>query len=126
MRILYICTGNSFRSPVAEALTRKHHDMEVESAGVSAVDFVSPAARDWLKKRDALKYVKPDPDQISQRAIEEADKVVCMMPRHSEYIKRNFNVDPDKVEVWKVEDPIHPGKEPEEAFKEIEEKVRGL
>lgn len=46
MRVLYICTGNSFRSPVAEALTRKYKpEFEVEPAGVQPL-------------RNTFKYLK--------------------------------------------------------------------
>lgn len=105
-------------------MTRKYYpELEVESAGVSAVDFVAEVTKKQLRKKDALQYVKPDPDQISQRALDEANKVICMMPKHSEYIKRNFDVDPDKISVWNVKDPINPDKEPEEAFQQIEDKI---
>ena len=127
MRILYICTGNSYRSPLAESLTRKiRPEIEVESAGIHAVNEVAEVTKNQLEKMDAVQYVKPRPDQISQRAIDEADRVVCMMPKHSEYIKRNFEIDPGKIEVWNIEDPIHPDIKPEEAFEEIEEEVRDI
>lgn len=110
---------------MAEALTRKFHPgIEVESAGIQAVDFVAEITKNRLEEKEALEFVKPDPDQVSQRALDEANRVVCMMPKHSEYIKRNFEVSPGKIVVWDVKDPIHPGVDENESFEEIEEKVR--
>ncbi|EHK01397.1 hypothetical protein HRED_08563 [Candidatus Haloredivivus sp. G17] len=54
------------------------------------LEFVAEVTKNHLKEREVLEFVKPDPDQVSQRALDEADRVVCMMPKHSEYIKRNF------------------------------------
>lgn len=127
MRVLFICTGNSFRSPVAEALTRKHHPgLEVESAGTDATDHIAENAKQLLREENSLQYVKPSPDQVSQRAIDEADRVVVMMPEHREYLLDNFDVDPGSIEVWNIRDPVNPGVEPGEAFQEIEEKVGRL
>ena len=127
VRILFICTGNSYRSPLAEALIRKHHsNYEVESAGVHPIDKIAEITQDQLEKSDALEYLKPVPDKISQRAMTEADRIVCMMPRHSEFVKRNFDLNPMNIEVWNIEDPNHPDTDYERAFERIEEEVRQI
>lgn len=59
MRILFVCTGNTCRSPMAEALLRKLAKqrgiaIEVRSAGVSTVDglAISTNAAETLRARD--------------------------------------------------------------------------
>lgn len=127
MRVLYVCTGNSFRSPAAEALTRLHHpELEVESAGTSAVGFISDPALNFLKDHGAVEFVKPEPDQISQRAVDEADRIVAMMPEHREYILENFDVDQGKIEVWNVKDGIRPEVDPQDSMKKILAKVNSI
>ncbi|MFB6116609.1 MAG: hypothetical protein ABEK10_03795 [Candidatus Nanosalina sp.] len=127
MRILYVCTGNSHRSPVAEALTRKYHpELEVESAGTSAVGSISEIAHQEVQGEGAENFLKPEPDQLTVRAVEEADRIVCMMPRHRGYLERNYDVEDKDVEVWDIEDPVNPGINSQKVFREINKNVRKL
>jgi protein-tyrosine-phosphatase len=127
MRVFYICTGNSFRSPVAEALTRKYHPtFEVESAGTHAIDHIANDAERLLEREDARKYVKPHPDHISQRAIDQADLIVVFERMHKDHLLGHFKVSPKKIINWDIEDPIKPNISPNDAFARIKKKVRAL
>jgi protein-tyrosine-phosphatase len=127
VRLLFVCTGNCFRSPAAEALTRlEHPDLEVESAGTDAVDFIAEPTVQYLERHGALRYVKPEPDQLSERAVEEADLVVCMMPVHAEYLQDRFGVDEERIAVWNIRDGIYEDVDAEEELRRLHKKVEEL
>ncbi len=127
MRVLYVCTGNSFRSPIAEALTRRFHpSFEVESAGTHPATHIAHNGKELLEREGSREYVKPSPDKITQRAIDEANLIVVFKQWHKNYILENFKVSEEKIINWDIDDPINPTIEPEEAFRQINENVKGL
>jgi protein-tyrosine phosphatase len=126
MRILYVCTGNSFRSPVAEALTRRYHDdIEVESAGTHSVACVAINGVKLLATVNAAQYVKEHPDQVSTRALEDADIIVAMERRHKRHITKQFHTE-TPITVWDITDPIEPSMRPEAAFEQLRSHVRHI
>ena len=127
MRILFICTGNSFRSIVAEALTKKiYPEIEAESAGVQPASKIASNAKNLLEKDGALEHVKDMPQGVEKDALERADLIVVMESDHSTYLKEKYRVEGNRIENWDIRDPIYPEVEPEDAFQKIKEKVENL
>ena len=61
MKILFVCSGNAFRSPVAEALLKKFKpDIEVDSAGTNIVvaSAIAGSARNYLARDYTEQYLK--------------------------------------------------------------------
>ena len=128
MKILFVCTGNSYRSPVAEALLKKvRGDLEVESAGTQPAGMIAPNAKKFLERENALEKLKRTPEGIDQKNLEEYDLIVAMKQNHKNEILRRHPQMEDRIEVWNIDDPIYlPYGSDEEVFEEIKRKVMEL
>ena len=93
MRILFICTGNMTRSPLAESvLRRKLEDsgvkgIEVISAGTGATDGMQ---RDAMMLEVALERgykVEGHTRRADYFTGIESDLILCMEPHHVDYMK---------------------------------------
>src|SRR5215210_7000256 len=95
MNILFVCSGNTCRSPLAEALARKIaerrglRDVNVSSAGTTAWDNV-PATDEAL-----LVGMEREVDLTGHRSrkltpaiVSEADLIFVMTPSHLEQVKQ--------------------------------------
>jgi len=128
MKILFVCTGNSYRSPVAEALLKKvRGDLEVESAGTHPAGMIAPNAKKFLEKENALKNLKGAPEGIDQKNLEEYDVIIAMKQNHKNEILRRYRQMVDRIQVWNVDDPIHlPYGSDKKVFGQIKRKVLEL
>ena len=100
MKILFICTGNSYRSPVAEALLKKvRGDLKVESAGTQPAGMIAPNAKKFLERENALEKLKRRPEGIGQKNVEEYDLIVAMKQNHKNEILRLYPQTEDRIEV---------------------------
>ena len=128
MKILFVCTGNSFRSPIAEALLKElRSDLEADSAGTRPASMIAPNARRLLEAEKASKNLKRTPEGIEQKNMEEYDLIVVMEEEHKSHILKEHPQLEEKILVWNIDDPyLLPAGSDRRVLKEIKEKVREL
>jgi arsenate reductase len=125
-RVLFVCIGNSCRSPMAESIAlRDAADLfEPSSAGLNPLGVVQKQTLQTLETNgyptDGL-YSKP----ILNQAWADADLVINMSGyyRHRAFPRNDWH----KVEDWDVEDPF--GADPEvyqRIFEDIRTRIEAL
>jgi len=129
LKVLFVCSGNSYRSPVAEALLRKYapKDVEANSAGTSPISWISDNARRFLEKENASNYLKTYPEGLETRRPRDYDLIVAMEMKHRFSILQRCPECADKIEVWNINDPYDTSAEyEEEVYRQIKTKVKEL
>jgi protein-tyrosine phosphatase len=128
MKILFVCTGNSFRSPVAEALLKKlRGDLEVDSAGTHPASMIAPNAKRLLESENASKTLKNTPEGTEQKNLEEYELIVPMKEEHKNHLLKDHPQLSEKILVWDIDDPIFlPAGSDRRILREIKDKVRKL
>jgi protein-tyrosine phosphatase len=128
MRVLFVCLGNAFRSPVAEALLKLYKpEVHVDSAGVNPTIPISEAAKTYLAKENAQQFLKAKPESLDEKDLRGYDLIIVMEPNHKDAVLSRCPECKDKIVVWNIADPYFlPYGSTEEIFKEIKEKVSEL
>jgi protein-tyrosine-phosphatase len=128
MKILFVCSGNAYRSPLAEAILKKlRPDLEVDSAGLHVAIPVSKEVKDYLKKLNAELYLKSIAESLDEKILRDYDLIVAMQSSHKHAVLRRCPECENRIMVWNIEDPYF--EEQENAVKiynEIENKVKEL
>ena len=128
MKVLFICWGNAYRSPVAEALLKKFRpEWNVDSAGINPAGFISDLARQFLAEEDAERYLKPFPESLEEKKLSEYDIIVVMEEKLRRMVIERCPSCAGKIVVWDIKDPYFlPREYARIIFEQIKKKVLEL
>lgn len=95
-RVLFVCLGNTARSPVAEYLARYYAtklsvDLQFDSCGFfNAFSYMQPQSRHYLDSK-GIYHSDFIPKVLNDKLLKKQDLIFTMESVHSNDIRSNFN-----------------------------------
>ena len=110
MKIHFVCSGNTFRSRLAEAYTKSKNipGLEVSSSGIYAHENRNGAicsyTADILEEEDLFKYASIHWTQSTKEIIDQQDMVIFMDQEHYDFCRGELKCELDNYEIWNIVD----------------------
>ncbi len=109
-KILFVCTGNSCRSVMAELLLKNMikkskelniHDFKIYSAGTSCINNISPPNETLrVLSKEGIDASFHRSKNVTPEMLNEADIILVMQKHHKEFLKSMIE-DKDKIYLLK-------------------------
>lgn len=110
MKIHFVCTGNTFRSRLAEAYLKSKNisGLEVSSSGIHAdVNYNGPVCYytvHLLGESNLIKYLKEHWTLTTKEELEKQDLVVFMHKEHYDFCFNKLHAKIPNFQLWDVPD----------------------
>lgn len=91
--VLFVCTGNSCRSPMAESLLKKiKPHWKIASAGTHAYEGIPASTQAVEAMKEISSHIKNHRSQaLTSSLLKSYDTIVCMQSSHMNFIQESFS-----------------------------------
>ncbi len=131
MKIHFVCSGNTFRSRLAEAYLRSKsvRDLEVSSSGIKAHENrngpITWYAARLVKRNDLVAHMSHQWTRTTLKLLKETDIVIFMDKTHHHHSKTDLGFTGKRYEIWNIPDLENLGFDTETGS-DIEEDVKRI
>jgi len=107
MKLIFVCTGNICRSPLAEGYIRhlinSNHlldDLQVDSAGICALNGHQPSLEAMeVAEENGFDIADLESKQLGKDEVQSNDIIVVMAAEHRKWIEKRYSVHTDKIQL---------------------------
>ena len=128
LKVLFVCTGNACRSPLADALLKRFRpDISVDSAGTYPYYKVVDLTRRYAQQEGVSEFLKRIPESLESKNLSAYDLIIAMEHEHEQAIVDKSPDCASKIVVWQINDPYQlPYDQASRQFDKIKSKVANL